>query len=257
MLFLVGIGLSEKDISLKAIETCRACSTVYVERYTSFVSDPRIGFLEETIGMEIKSLNRSGLEEDASTIAAEAVSQDVAIMVGGDPLIATTHKILFLEAVKRGIRPTIVHSSSAVSAAIGESGLDFYRFGQVCTIPQWSAHYEPVSFYETIARNASSNQHSLLLLDYDHAKQKSMDLSEALRILEAAEKRYGKGIVNDDMEIILLHRISLEGQRVELTSLKNARYAELAAGPTILILPSKLSDIEREVLEAMHKRRNS
>ncbi len=50
---------------------------------------------------------------------------------------------------------------------MGESGLDFYRFGQICTIPRWSEHYKPVSFYETIETNLTNGHHSILLLDYD------------------------------------------------------------------------------------------
>ena len=49
----------------------------------------------------------------------------------------------------------VVHSNSVLTAAIGESGLDFYRFGAIATIPKWSAHYTPVSFYETLQKNMS------------------------------------------------------------------------------------------------------
>ena len=105
-----------------------------------------------------------------------AKDRDVAVLISGDPLIATTHKILFIEARKLGIRVEIVHAASIASAAIGESGLDFYRFGKVCTHTKWHEHYTPVSFYETIRTNMQNNEHSLVLLDYDSVAESSMQL---------------------------------------------------------------------------------
>ena len=119
------------------------------------------------------------------------------MLIGGDPLMATTHKILFIEAKKRNVEVEIVHSNSVLTAAIGESGLDFYRFGAIATIPKWSAHYTPVSFYETLQKNMQNNLHSLLLLDYSQELAASLSIKDSIDILEKAEKQlqigYNKG----------------------------------------------------------------
>src|SRR5208283_4653121 len=143
MLLLVGTGISYDDMSVRAVEACRGCK-LYVERYTSIMDDEKIMRISEMLGSTPKLLQRSDLEENARRIVSEAKSKNVAILVGGDPLTATTHKILLIEAAKQGVETRIFHASSIFTAAIGESGLDFYRFGQACTIPKWSKSYKPV-----------------------------------------------------------------------------------------------------------------
>ncbi len=117
------------------------------------------------------------------------------MLIEGDPLIATTHKILFIEAKKQNVKINIIHSSSIITAVIGESGLDFYRFGAICTIARWTEHYKPISFYETIEKNINSNLHSLLLFDFDEKNQTSIELKEVLKILDNAENYYNKKIL--------------------------------------------------------------
>ena len=62
----------------------------------------------------------------------------MAILVGGDPLMATTHKIFIHRGERQKVETEIVHANSIITTAIGESGLDFYGFGAPCTIPKWS-----------------------------------------------------------------------------------------------------------------------
>ena len=140
-----------------------------------------------------------------------AAKADMAVLVAGDPLVATTHKIAYIEAKKAGVKVSVIHASSIVGAAMGESGLDFYRFGQICTIPMWSEHYKPVSFYETIEKNMANSLHSILLLDYD-PKIGSIQPSYAAEILAQAEKKYKKGIIKPSTKVIVLHNLSLPGR---------------------------------------------
>ncbi|MGI0135079.1 MAG: diphthine synthase [Candidatus Micrarchaeaceae archaeon] len=251
MLFLVGIGLAERDISLKAIEICKDCD-LFIDRYTSMISDQRVEYLATTIGKQITTLSRSDMEEGSRQIIERARSRDVAILIGGDPLTATTHKILYTAAKKLGVRVLAVHSSSIFSAALGESGLDFYRFGQVCTIPKWSAHYSPVSFYETISRNMKSNQHSLLLLDYDPVEEKSLSINEAVDTLEKAEQRYQQGVILDKTKLFVLHNVSMPTQKNIFTTIAEAKALSISNGTSVLILPASLSDIEKEVIASMY-----
>ena len=150
MLFLIGLGLSKDDLTLAALEACKNCHRLYLDRHTSRVDRATTDYISDTAGKDISDLARQDMEEGAKVLVSSASGKDIAILCGGDPLMATTHKILLIEAARQGVEVRVIHSNSIITAAIGESGLDFYRFGKVCTIPKWSQSYKPVSFYETI-----------------------------------------------------------------------------------------------------------
>ena len=251
-MYLVGTGLAEGDLSLNAAEACKR-SRLFVEHHTSFISDSYLKEIERLAGRHAERLERNDLEEKSATLAKLAAKEDVAVLIGGDPLIATTHKILFIEAKRAGAKVRVIHSSSVFSAAIGESGLDFYRFGQVCTIPAWSEHYKPVSFYETIEKNLSMGLHSLVLLDYISALHSSIPVKDALSVLEEAEKHYKKRIVKDSMNLIVLHNLSQEDERRVMCTLSEAKTMEFGTGGrTVIIVPAKLQDIESETIKSMY-----
>ena len=252
MLFLVGIGLTGKDLSLRAIDVCKRCELM-VDRYTCLVDDDHINLIKSLSGKkDVKVLGRSDMEEGAKDIISRASTQDVAVLIGGDPLMATTHKILFIEAKKQGVKVNIIHSASVLTAAIGESGLDFYRFGAISTIPKWSAHYTPVSFYETLRKNRQNGLHSLLLLDYSQELAASLSIKEAIGILKKAEESYKSGIIKDDTKIIVLNRLSSEDSESIFTSVAKAMSLELG-GPSVIIVPAGMTDIEKETVTAMCK----
>lgn len=251
MLFLIGTGLSYNDISLSAINICKDCE-VYIEKYTSYVSDEKIEFLERQIGKSISVLSRSDLEENIKNIVGSAKAKKIAILVGGDPLTATTHKILFTEAAKQNVNTKVCHSSSIIPASIGESGLDFYRFGQTCTISKWSDKYKPISFYETIERNARNNLHTIVLLDYDAKQEKSLDIKEALEILESAEAHYKMSIIKETTKIFVMHNMSLDDEAKYFTDVKSAKRLSFGKGMSLIIIPAKIIDIEKESIESLY-----
>ncbi len=252
MLFMVGTGLAPDDISLRALELCkRRGIDLFAENYTSNATPEYIRTISERTGKRITMLGREEMEEGMAQLVKSAAVKDIVVLVGGDPLIATTHKIAYMEARKHGVMVAVLHSASVLSAAMGESGLDFYRFGQVCTIPRWSEHYKPVSFYETIEKNMKGNLHSLLLLDYNQKSQSSIQPSYAAGILEGAEKSYGKGIIGDGTKLIVLHNLSIEGESKLYLGFRSVKRLEFGSGPTVFILPAKLSDIEQGVVSAV------
>jgi len=248
MLFLVGTGISFDDLSISALEKCKEC-TLYIERYTTLVTDEKVRYLSKITGKEIQEVRRADLEENAKKIVESAKRGNIAILVGGDPLTATTHKILFLEARRKGVQVRVLHSSSAISATIGSSGLDFYRFGQVCTIPRWSSNYKPVSFYEVIERNSRDNLHSLILLDYYPERESTLEIGTAIEELEAAEMHYKRGIIRDDTQIFVMQNIALDNEKITITTI--GEVGEIEGGMASIILPAKLSEIEEEVTGAM------
>lgn len=248
MLFLVGLGLSEKDIPIGTMEVCKNCE-LYVDRFTSLVGDRTTDYITEQTGRRVTELTREDMEENAADIVKRASTKDIAILIGGDPLIATTHKILYIEAKRQRVRTEVVHANSIMTTAIGESGLDFYRFGAPCTIPKWSQHYSPISFYEKIASNFRNGEHTVLLLDYDSKTRTTLPIKEAIGTLLKAEESYKKGIISSKTKIILLHNISLDDGKVMLTTIEKAAATE-PGGVNIIMMPAELSEIEKEAVEA-------
>ncbi len=82
----------------------------------------------------------------------------------GDPFAATTHSDLYLRAVKRGI-PVSVILNAGIIGAIGCTGLQTYRFGEVVSIPLFTEKWRPYSFLPKILGNFSRDLHTLCLLD--------------------------------------------------------------------------------------------
>src|SRR3989338_4671148 len=99
MLYLIGLGLwDESDISLRAVEALKKCEEVYMETYTNKWLG-NIRHLEETIGKEVKPLKRLQVESDMLIDIAKET--DVALLIPGDPLVATTHIQLMIDAKSR------------------------------------------------------------------------------------------------------------------------------------------------------------
>lgn len=248
MLFLVGLGLSEKDITAGALDVCRNCE-LYVDTFTSLVPEGVTDSIMGITGRRITVLSRQDMEENAADLVRMASGKDIAILVGGDPLIATTHKILYIEAKKQGVKTIAIHANSIITTAIGESGLDFYRFGSTCTVPRWSEHYSPMSFYEKIESNLKNNEHTILLLDYDAEKKSTISIKDVVSILEKAEAHYKKGVINPATRIIILHNMLREDAKVIMTTIKEAEEIN-HGGVNVLVLPAELKDIEKEAVHA-------
>ena len=98
---LLVLGLyDEKDISFKGVEALKKVDAVYAEFYTAKLFGGSISSLEDMIGNEIKILTREEVEEENLPLK-EAKIKDVAFLSAGDPLIATTHSEMLIEAKKR------------------------------------------------------------------------------------------------------------------------------------------------------------
>lgn len=251
MLYLIGIGLNKKDFPIGAVDLCRACEA-YIDRYTTFVDEERMSYITSLIEKRPVELGRAQMEEELPELLAEARDKDIALLIGGDPLVATTHKIIFIEAKKAGVKVEVKHASSILSAIIGESGLDFYRFGAICTVSRWTTNYTPTSFYETIKRNMDNNLHSIVLLDYDPVRNSSLETKEAIRIMEAAEAQYKGDLINKGRALFIMHKIALDDQQKLLTTIGEAKRLTFPSGPTAFVIPANLSDIEKETIRSMY-----
>jgi len=102
--------------------------------YTSLLPELDLSRLEGLVGKRVVRLRRSDLEGGEEAILRRAERGTVAILVPGDPFVATTHVAVRLEAIKRGIRTKVIHAPSIVSAVCGATGLQSYKFGRSVTV---------------------------------------------------------------------------------------------------------------------------
>ncbi|CCJ31336.1 unnamed protein product [Pneumocystis jirovecii] len=163
MLYLVGLGLGdEKDISVKGLEIIRQCYKVYLEAYTSLLGVDKEK-LEEFYGRSLIIANREMVEQDSDVLLQDAYKTDIALLVVGDSLSATTHIDLLLRARQKGILTQIVHNASIMNA-VSAVGLQLYNFGQTVSLVFFTETWKPNSIYFRIKENRDLGLHTLILL---------------------------------------------------------------------------------------------
>jgi len=250
-LVFIGLGLfDEKDISLRGVEEAGDADFVFAELYTSLLAGLSPRRLEETIGKRITVVDRKILEdEDGKPILRKAERGKVAFLVPGDPLIATTHIDLRIRAEKRGIKTRVVHAASIVSAVMGLSGLQNYKFGRSVTVPFPENGVASRTPYEVIAENKARNLHTLCFLDVDAEKRRYMKIREALEILLSLEDQIRRGVFTSKSLVVGISRAGAEDVVVKAGSVKNLMVYEFGDPPHILVVPSeKLHFMEAEAL---------
>ena len=245
LLFLIGLGLCEGDVSMRAIEVAKKADKLFLDPYTNRVSSNYVNYLEKILGKDIAKLSRSDLEENAKATIEYAKNATVVIFVMGDPLIATTHNTVIDLAQKMGIVVRVIHAPSIFTAAIGESGLDIYRFGPTTTIPFWSEKYKPVSFIDVINKNLQNNQHTLVLLDYNYKEDRAMSLGEAINLLNKAQEERKINIIQ---KILVLADVGKESEDIVYSDIGAlSKMSERFKGKLIsLIIPSTPNFAEAE-----------
>ena len=251
-LYFIGLGLSsEYDLSLRALEILKKVDKVFLEAYTSLMPELNIKNLEKLIGKKINIVTRKDLEEeDARVILDEALHKKVALLVPGDPFVATTHIAICINAKKRGIKVNVIHGPSIISAIYGATGLQCYKFGKIVTIvypePQYS--YFPETPYEVLYDNLMRGLHTLFLLDLKVEKGKCMSIKEAIEILLELEKRKKKNIVKSDTLAVGLARLGSRSQKIKAGTLIELKNYDFGPPPHSLIIPAKLHPLEAEAL---------
>ena len=251
-LFLIGFGNSgAQGITLSGLEALKSCQKAFAESYTNLAPEGTLLELEKLSGKKIILLGREQVESEKEMLEA-ASSSSVALLVSGDPMIATTHVSLVLSAKKRGIAVEIFHAASILSSAIGESGLQAYKFGKIVTLAYWRENYKPMSAYEVISENLSRGLHTLLFLDIDE-KLGPLRPENAAALLLEMEQEGKKGIFSQETKLVLLQGIGWENQVkkyasiAELLKIKSKK----SDPPAIIIAPGKLHFLEEEFLQSL------
>lgn len=242
MLVLVGLGLwDEKDISLKGLEEAKACDILYLEGYTSKLFGATKQELESLFGKEIQKVKRDFIE--SGDILNYAVRNKVALLIPGDPMVATTHSDLILRAKEKGINVRVIHNASIYSA-IGETGLQIYKFGKSATIPFWEENFKPTSFYDVVKENQEKGLHTLLFLDIKTEEDKYMSPSKAMEtLLECG--------MDEDVKIVVCSRLGSEENSIRYGAVKDLKNEDFGSPLHVLVVPGKLHEKEKEFLESL------
>ncbi len=253
VLIILGLGTSIDYLSLEALDHLSRADIVFLETYTSIA--PGMGYdrIKRIVLGELRFVSRRDLEEEAGkTILREAEQRYVVLAVAGDPMIATTHVNLVIEAARRGIDYAIIPGLSGIQASISLSGLQVYKFGRTVTLTYPEQYYKPFSTIEAIRENIERGLHTLVLLDIRFDEGRAMSISEASKILLDIEEEYCR---RNNCEPILGETIGVgiarAGSReaaVRADLIRNLGDYEYPPPPHSIVVTGNLHPVELEAL---------
>ena len=165
-LLLIGMGPGRTDsMTIEAKNAAKSADFRRYEAYTALWPADELAKLEEDIG-DIEMVMRPEVESPTELLDL-AKNHLVALLIVGDPLQATTHVDIQLQALEAGINCVVFHGISITTLVTGAIGLSNYRFGRQTTITYPYGGWVATSPLEVIAVNLFQNQHTLALLDLD------------------------------------------------------------------------------------------
>ncbi len=240
MLYIIGLGLNSKGISIEGFEIVKRCKKVYLENYTVDFPYSFEELSEVFSGKKIIPLEREDVE--SFKFIDESEKTDVALLVYGSPLIATTHIAIIDEAIKSGIKTKVIHSASVIDG-VARTGLQLYKFGKIASMPEWKPekNFTPDSFMNIIKENQKINAHSLILIDI------GLDFQEALKQLEESAKKHEIKID----KIILCQALGTRHEKIFYKEINEFKEFTGVRKPYCMILPGNLHFIEKEFLDGL------
>ena len=165
-LMLIGMGPGRiSSMTIEAKQAAIAADYRRYEAYTALWPSNELKTLEDEIG-QIEMVMRPEVENPAELLELSK-NNLVALLIVGDPLQATTHVDLQLQALEAGIDCIVFHGISITTLVTGSIGLSNYKFGRQTTITYPYGGWIATSPLEVIAMNMFYNQHTLALLDLD------------------------------------------------------------------------------------------
>ncbi len=235
MFYLIGLGLNEKGYSREAYDAIEKSDKIYLENYTvEFPYD--FSELEKQFkGKKLIPADREFVE--GLMVLEEAKKKNVALLVYGNPLMATTHISLIEEAKKRKIKFKVIYSASILDA-VSETGLQSYKFGKITSMPKWQRNFTPESFIDIAKENLSIGAHTLILVDI------GLEFKKALEQLEISAKNKRQKIG----KILVCEKLGTEKNKIIYGNISELKNEEIES-PFCIIIPGKLHFMESEFLK--------
>jgi diphthine synthase len=265
MLWFVGIGVNGyKGLSIQALEVLKSCDTIYVERFTSAISDDDIHDLNSLIKKNCNDDDNNNNDndnvirvvdrwfvEDGRAILDESKSKDIMLLTYGDPLVATTLTELYVRAVKGSTKVSIIHNASGITSLIGETGLHVYKFGR--TVTMMSDYQSAISVYNVLFDNLLVGSHTLVLTEYnsDHNKLFYLDPRNVFQALSKVEEDLKYRAFLDETFVIIASRIGTDQQKIISGKVKSLINRDFGTGPHSIIITGSLHFTESDALTTL------
>ena len=247
-LYIIGLGLNgPEDITVKGLELVKSCDEVYLERYTSLL---QCSFhdLAKFYDREITLADRNTSEQVMEKIVAQAKTENVAFLVIGDPFSATTHTALFKIAKDEGVKVDVIHNASILTA-IGQTGLQLYKFGKTTSIPFLDDFPQLETPYRILQQNQKIGAHTLLLLDIKVEQERFMTVKQAIEVMEDIESRVSENVISDDTFAIGCARLGCSDFKIISGTLKQLKEVDFGKPLHSLIIPGKMHFSEEEIVD--------
>ncbi len=266
MLHLMGIGYKKEHISSEMLDILKKADEVYLEYYTSFYQSD-FDDLSNFIGKEITICDREDIESKIEDkIILPAKEKQIVLMVIGDPLVATTHTDLLLRCSELDVESKVYHNVS-IANFITRTGLQFYKFGKITSIPFFSPKFMPRTPFLVYLDNHKMGAHSLFLLDLNpsndiankgHDKyltagkslQFLLDIPKLMLENEEIEEKDSISIDEEDKAIIC-SRLGMDGEKIVYGSVKdliNYDIQNTLKEPLCVIIPGDMHEMEENYL---------
>jgi len=272
-LILIGMGPGTiAAMTKEAISAAKSADFRRYEAYTALWPDDELAALEQIIG-PIEKIMRPEVE-NPKEILSLAKDHVVAVLVVGDPLQATTHVDLQLQASEMGISCEVVHGISITNLVTGAIGLSNYKFGRQTTLTYPYSGWIATSPLEVIAVNRVMGLHTLALLDLDptgtgtglQLPMQPKDAVESLNAMaeklsddseymptETAFERLKKESVADicsdisAIKVVLCSDMGTDQQSIIATTVGSLAQ-EKGGRMNCLVFPASTSDVEEKAL---------
>lgn len=232
-------------MTLGGLDAIRQCDKVYLEIYTSFLDD--VPELEKLINKKVYVVGRDFVES-GDVILSEAKDNDVAFLVVGDPLCATTHWDLLKRAKENQIDVKVIHNASIVSS-VGSTGLQVYKFGKVTSVPFADSEIIAETPYNVLKENLSINAHTLFLLDLRPDEKRFMTVNDAVNHLLKVEQKRKENIFTKDTFCVGCARIGFPDEFIKAGKAKDLLDVDFGRPVHCLVVPGKLHFMEEEALK--------
>lgn len=275
-LLLIGMGPGTvSGMTLEALSAAKQATHRRYEAYTALWPDEELEKLERRIG-RVERIMRPEVEhpEELFRLAENTL---VALLVVGDPLQATTHVDLQLQAIENGIECRVFHGVSITTIVTGAVGLSNYRFGRQTTLTYPYGGWIATSPLEMIAVNKARGLHSLVLFDLDPTgqgtgDQQPMKPNDARRSIElmwskldervkqfasppdsqliAVQEAMFKTLLDEDMDgvqVVLCSDMGTPEQRIVSTTIGGLEQLE-GGRLNCLLIPARMSEVEEKAL---------
>ena len=250
MLWFIGAGIYDLDsIGNMILEILSRCDKLYIERFTSPISDDYINSIKSLFrNKEVLIANR-WLIEDGRQILNEAKKSNVALISYGDSLLATTFVELRTRAIKECIDVKVIHGASGIMSVVSECGLQIYKIGKIVTIME--DKQSSVSVYNTLYNNLKMNCHTIILTEYrysDDSKFFFLSPKQAILNLLEVEKNIKHKIISKETFAIIASRIGLRDQKIICGKADSLLNVEYGLGPHTIVIPSRFHFTELEAI---------